>query len=168
MSQNLCRSFLLYIFVIVSISFSRGVPQRFLADSSAYKPYICPYTNPQWAVCDTGTKDSCVCYSDGTCKNIQANKCSTCLNDDVVSVNEDSTCASRILYGDWVRCETSKPPTQDCPSGTVDGCTCYKSGTCSAGLVNSCEKCRDSTVALVILNGDCPSNGITTIPSDYH
>nr|BAG12797.1 hypothetical protein [Sorogena stoianovitchae] len=131
----------------------------------AFKIDICENNDPAVTLCAAYITDACVCYKNGTCVNTQANKCSTCFNKDVVSVNEGQKCPAKKLNGDYFRCQAPDPAVHiACTREAYQGCICYNDGTCTSGYVNACSDCQRENVQLVV-RGACPAGGVVPNPN---
>lgn len=105
---------------------------------------------------------ACVCFNNSTCIYTNVNRCSTCMQPDVISVNNNVKCGSSTLMGKYTRCKATDPSkTPPCQSETTRGCQCFNSGRCTPTWVNPCNDCKNNNIALVVQNGACPPYGIT-------
>ena len=132
---------------------------------------------------------SCVCYFNGTCLTETIDKCSSCTNDDIVSVT--TGCCATTLEAIPIEPLPIKPfpikplpiepipiedcrrtPLEKCPylnpalvlcaNHMTEGCICYNDGTCKEGLVNQCLNCMEDGVYAVEEGSKCPCPGVQT------
>lgn len=139
------------------------------SDQSVCRPlWVCRWSGSySIAACSQETNSTaCVCYSNSTCTEVTVNRCASCLDSSVISVNMGQECSSNSLMGKYVRCQSGAPELDPpCDSGATRGCQCFNNGTCKPAWVNPCKDCQSLAVALVVQNGVCPPCGV--VPRIY-
>mmetsp|Transcript_27168 Transcript_27168/g.31336 ORF Transcript_27168/g.31336 Transcript_27168/m.31336 type:complete len:179 (+) Transcript_27168:57-593(+) len=72
-------------------------------------------------------------------------------------LNLDTDCRNTTIK----QCIKRPGAMYKCMSNYSQGCICYKNGTCSEGLVNSCIQCQQDDVVAVESDTKCPCPGVT-------
>lgn len=128
------------------------------------------FKRPDFKVnCPSYVKKGCICYHNGTCiKSSNVNQCVNCQDESILSIIEDGDCPVKTSTTKVGPCKLKTAPgayicTPDdrslakmCPMYmAMNGCICYKDGTCKSSSTNRCTECVNSNVVSVLEGKDC-------------
>lgn len=105
--------------------------------------------------CQDNWYRGCVCYKNGTCDTTWLNKCESCKNPKVYSVEAGTQCPGQNLSKN--ECFITHPfLVIDCffPT-TAPGCKCFTNRTCIETDVDNCRDCQTTFVESVAMNENC-------------